>query len=235
MSQFSSSRTYLLFFKVNGLVPFNVRQQQVAGTTGSHKVAYIKFVTISYSNVTINLYKNSPNWNFTVNGIARTAPYIGWDGSTVNIIGGKLVLSAYFGLTVAWDGSNRATYTISQNYSAHVCGLCGNADGLSKTSWIELIIAHCSPHLQFLFEVSWKHIPKCICSSRKANMNHHFLLNKLVNAKSVMLLFQINLKESRTTLSTGWIKQCLRRFSRYQAVAFLRIISAISLLGQTIG
>ena len=134
MSQFSSFKSYCEFIKVSGLVPFNVRQQQVAGTTGSNKVAYIKFVTISYSNVTIILYKSSPNWNFTVNGIARTAPYTGWDGSTVNIIGGKLVLSTYFGLTVAWDGRNRATYTISQNYSAHVCGLCGNADGLSITS-----------------------------------------------------------------------------------------------------
>ena len=36
---------------------------------------------------------------------------------------------APFGLTVYWDGSTKAVYSLSPSYENHVCGLCGNADG----------------------------------------------------------------------------------------------------------
>jgi hypothetical protein len=67
---------------------------------------------------------------FTVNGIQRSSPYLEAIGINVVLMGGKLVFSTTFGLTVTWDGMGSATETLCDAYARHVCGLCGNADGI---------------------------------------------------------------------------------------------------------
>lgn len=48
------------------------------------------------------------------------------------VSGGKLTFSTDFGLTIVWDGNNRADVYLCDEYKTHVCGLCGNADGKSN-------------------------------------------------------------------------------------------------------
>ena len=89
-------------------------------------MAYIEYVEVNVYGMQIQILVGN---KFTLNGIGYTAPYSGPNGLTINIIGGKLVLSTTFGLTVTWDGVSDAVYTISADYNKYVCGLCGNADG----------------------------------------------------------------------------------------------------------
>ena len=71
---------------------------------------------------------------FTVNGVARTAPFTDAFGTQIVINGGQLVLGTVFGLTVAWNGISKVEETLCDAYSTFVCGLCGNGDGIERFS-----------------------------------------------------------------------------------------------------
>ena len=93
---------------------------------GSNSVSSIDYVEINIYGSQIRLLRGGV---FTVNGVGRTTPYSGPQGTTINIVGGTLIVSTSFGLVVNWDRVSTATYTLSSQYSKLVCGLCGNADG----------------------------------------------------------------------------------------------------------
>ena len=121
----------MFILKPSKLVPFNVRQQQVPGNNDVPG-AVDAFSSVGY--VEVNVYGSQlrllQGGKLTIDGIRTGLPFVGLNGISVNRIAGKLVLATSFGLTVYWDGSNKATYSIGQNYSKYICGLCGNADGL---------------------------------------------------------------------------------------------------------
>ena len=103
-----------------------MRQKQTPGLVNSTKVSYVEYVEINVYGLQFRLLKGK---KVTINGLGYSVPYNGQTGITISKIGKYLTMYAPFGLTVYWDGSTKAVYSLSPSYENHVCGLCGNADG----------------------------------------------------------------------------------------------------------
>ena len=116
----------VFYFKPSNLVPFKARQQHVAGVTNNNKVSSVQYVEIHLYGSQIRLLLGN---KVTINGISTSTPYSGLQGTTINRVGGRLVLTTNFSFVVTWDGVSRVVYTIPGSYAGNVCGLCGNADG----------------------------------------------------------------------------------------------------------
>ena len=129
------------FVKPLSLVPFNVRQKQVPTIENSQRVSSIFYVEINAFEAQIKLLKGG---RFIINGIKRSSPFNGLNNTYITHTSGKTIVSMSFGLNVTWDGSNKASYSLSYRYAAHVCGLCGNADGKNTKKSHEINFVHLS-------------------------------------------------------------------------------------------
>ena len=119
---------------LNNLTPFNVRQKHEKTVIGNITAASIRYIEINLHGNQYRLLKKtlgvfSSSIPFTVNGIARSVPYFESSGINVALVGGQLVFSTIFGLTVSWNGMGSSSQTLCDAYANHICGLCGNADG----------------------------------------------------------------------------------------------------------
>lgn len=106
------------------MVPFNIKQRQNDASIG----AWVKYLEV---NVFGSEYRLFSNGQFFINGFVRPYPYSAEPhGIEVFMLDSWLVLTADFGLKVAFDGlSGKFEVKLCEAYRDHVCGLCGNADG----------------------------------------------------------------------------------------------------------
>ena len=65
--------------------------------TGSKKVAYISFVELNLNGSQIRLFKGL---SFMIDGFGFIAPYNSQNGVKVNRVGGSLIVSSNFGLSI---------------------------------------------------------------------------------------------------------------------------------------
>lgn len=108
---------------------FNVKQKQEQRRNPG--VAYIQYLEI---NVFGNQYKLNKyrgyNYNFTINGLKRFAPFTdSVNGINVYGSGKNIIFSTQFGLKITWNGKHRAEVYLCDAYANWTCGLCGNSDG----------------------------------------------------------------------------------------------------------
>ncbi|XP_018113012.1 mucin-5B [Xenopus laevis] len=86
---------------------------------------------------------------------------------TIDIVGLFIVLNTTHGLTFMWDQKTTAIVQLSQSFKGHVCGLCGNFDGLSvndfTSSWQSL------EENEKVFADSWKVTLSCNSAVRENN------------------------------------------------------------------
>jgi hypothetical protein len=112
-------------------VPFSVKQKQESRPFNIPEVSFVGHIEVEAYNKQYRLLKRSGRRiQFTVDGANRNAPYSDSDGVRINSQGGRLRLSTKFGLTIVWDGREKADITLCNSYAGYVCGLCGNGDGM---------------------------------------------------------------------------------------------------------
>ena len=91
----------------------------------NYKVSYVRYVEVRVFNLTIRLLKNNA---VHINGVPSFVPFASQGVNIVNL-GGSLILSTNFGLTVSWNGDAKADVSLCDAYAGYTCGLCGNSDG----------------------------------------------------------------------------------------------------------
>jgi hypothetical protein len=110
------------------------KQEQRKGVPNAENVAFIRHIEINVYRKKFTLEKNHV---FTVNGQRRNTPYKGRNGEQAINIGGQLVFTTKFGLTILWDGNQQAQVLLCDTYRRYVCGLCGNADGNPRNDFVD--------------------------------------------------------------------------------------------------
>lgn len=125
-------RLFLFIFIIlqkKGLVHFNVKQRHRLAKPG---VSVVKYVEVNVFGDQYRLVaKEGRVFKFTLNGFSRPVPFNdAYNGVRVYQSGSNLLLTAKFGLTVTWSGTNRAEVSLCNSYANQVCGLCGNGDGI---------------------------------------------------------------------------------------------------------
>ena len=84
----------------------------------------------AYGNQYRLLKKSGGKIPFSINGLLVNTPYA--DANvTASSSGSKVTFTTRFGLTIQWDGDNRADVYLCSSYAKYICGLCGNADGIN--------------------------------------------------------------------------------------------------------
>lgn len=114
-----------------GLVPFDVRQKNEMRET-RREASFVEYLEITIHGNEYNLLKKLPGNRhvFEINGLERPTPYFDREhGVNVYTLNRNIIFSTEFGLTVTWDGHQRAAITLCDAYANSVCGMCGNADG----------------------------------------------------------------------------------------------------------
>jgi hypothetical protein len=113
------------------LVPFSVNNKQHyrAGVANAANVSFFKYVQVNAYGLEIRLLpKAGGKFFFSINNITSPAPYHS-DKLTITSTCSQMILTTAFGLTIIWDGNQKADIYLCDDYKGYVCGLCGNADG----------------------------------------------------------------------------------------------------------
>ncbi|RMZ98161.1 c-binding -like [Brachionus plicatilis] len=99
-----------------------------------NQVSFIRNIFIQVYGMKFLLFiSRSGMPTFTLNGIQMTNNYFDEkNGIKIFYSVNNFVFSAEFGLTVKWDGVHKAEIMLCDYYSNFVCGLCGNADGVTS-------------------------------------------------------------------------------------------------------
>ena len=96
-------------------------------------LSFIRYIEI---NVYANQFKlirfDNNSKTFELNNVSYPVPYSDSNGTNIVLAGEKIQFSTSFGLTILWDGYNRAQVLLCDSYAGSVCGLCGNGDGKIK-------------------------------------------------------------------------------------------------------
>ncbi len=101
-------------------------------------VSFIRYIEVKVYGRVFRLEKSVNGRHvFLVDNLIRNVPFKGPNGSRALIIGGEFIFTTPFGLTILWDGLQRAQVLLCDQYRRHVCGLCGNADGNPKNDFVD--------------------------------------------------------------------------------------------------
>jgi len=122
----------------DALVPFEIRQKQERRGK-STRVAFIRYVEIDVFDTEFRLVKSGRGQNsIEVDGVSMPIPYRNAETNiTITKNGGQIVFSTKFGLTIFWDGKQKAEVSLCEQYARHTCGLCGNGDGNSDNDYVD--------------------------------------------------------------------------------------------------
>ncbi|CAF1099963.1 unnamed protein product, partial [Brachionus calyciflorus] len=122
----------------SGIIPFSVYQKHEL-RNGKTNVAYIQYVDINVFNHRYRLLKKENDTHrYTIDGILSPNDYEDkQNGVKIYLSAGSLVLSTQFGLTITWNGDHRSDVYLCDTYANYVCGLCGNADGMSSNDFMD--------------------------------------------------------------------------------------------------
>ncbi|XP_041419720.1 IgGFc-binding protein-like [Xenopus laevis] len=102
-------------------------------TTNEHrdsntKVSYVQSVHIEISEDEFTILKNK---KFNINGRRSNLPMAIKNSYSAYINGNYLVFETDFGLRVRFDGNHYVDISLPSIYKGHLCGLCGNYNGIS--------------------------------------------------------------------------------------------------------
>ncbi len=130
------------------MVPFSVRlSQQYEYDMGCYERPNSKPLEPKFKHVEVYTYDNSfkmlrydrkeKNMVINVYGISVMLPY--FYGNDIIVAEDKYTtgddglvrFNTSYGLNVIWDGEKTVGISLNSNYAGFVCGLCGNADGIS--------------------------------------------------------------------------------------------------------
>ena len=109
--------------KPSDLEKFTLYQKQEG--RGGNVVSYVKLLEL---HVYGRIYRLSRE-GFSRDNIKISVPFKDEDDVSVVNLGGRLSLSTKFGLTVNYADAF-SEVLLCNSYADHVCGLCGNADGI---------------------------------------------------------------------------------------------------------
>ena len=105
--------------------PFSLYQKQEG--RGGNVVSYVRHVELHAYGVVYRLSRDG----LTRNNIRISVPFKDEHGVSVGRLGGRLSLTTSFGLTVNYADAF-SEVLLCNAYANHVCGLCGNADGMKS-------------------------------------------------------------------------------------------------------
>ncbi|KAM9226326.1 IgGFc-binding protein [Dugong dugon] len=113
-----------------GLTPFTISTKNE--NRGNPAVSYVRLVTVTALGTNISIHKGEIG-KVRVNDVLTALPALVAGGRlAVAHSASKAVLTADFGLRVAYDWNWRVEVTLPSSYHSTVCGLCGNMDGNSS-------------------------------------------------------------------------------------------------------
>jgi hypothetical protein len=117
----------------------NQKQERRPGVPNADAVSFIQYVEVIIAKRVYRLMKKAGKVNvLLVDGARRNVPYAETKrGIRVISLGDNVIFTASFGLTIVWDGRQKAEVLLCDVYRRHVCGLCGNADGKKNNDFVD--------------------------------------------------------------------------------------------------
>uniref|UniRef100_A0A803JYM7 Zonadhesin n=1 Tax=Xenopus tropicalis TaxID=8364 RepID=A0A803JYM7_XENTR len=108
-------------------------------TTNEHrdsntKVSYVHSVHIEIDKDEMTILKNK---KFNINGKRYNLPMAVKNRYSAYISGNYLVFETDFGLQVRFDGNHYVDVSLPSTYQGHLCGLCGNYNGISGDDFVK--------------------------------------------------------------------------------------------------
>lgn len=112
------------------MYPFTIRQQQMERPE-MPGVSYVEYIEIDVFDKRYKLLQDDGDhqYRFTVNAHLELVPYTDPTmGLEIKALYGNIEFKTSWGLTVTFDGHNRAEIHLCDTYAGYTCGLCGNSD-----------------------------------------------------------------------------------------------------------